>query len=82
MEKYERALLSEFISNHEPSFTMFMLENDVPEKRVVVIKREIESLKNIKLPEQKSALDFLFPVPVYPVEDIKELLKSNGINFE
>lgn len=82
MEKYEKALLSEFISNHEHSFTTFMLENGVPEGRISVLKKELDTSYDIKLPQTKSALDFLFPVPVYTAEDIKELLKSNGINFE
>lgn len=82
MEKYEKALLSEFISNHEQSFTTFMLENGIPENRLAVIKKDLETFNIIKLPEPNSALDFSFAVPVYPAADIKELLSSRGIKFE
>lgn len=82
MEKYEKVLLSEFISNHEQSFTTFMLENGVPENRLTVIKKDLETFNIIKLPEPNSALDFSFAVPVYPAADIKELLSSRGIKFE
>lgn len=82
MEKYEKVLLSEFISNHEQSFTTFMLENGVPESRLAVIKKDLETFDIVKLPKPESALDYSFPVPVYLVDDIKELLNSHGIKFE
>jgi len=82
MEKYEKALLSEFISNHEHSFTTFMLENGVPESRISALKKELDTSYNIKLPQPNSALDFSFPVPVYPAADIKELLSYHGIKIE